>query len=491
MGLRVRAKASAWLCTAAFLLGTAPGALGAAATSGNDVPSFVAVTPPAAYHIEKVGTQGIKLTSKSSTNSYAITVLGSSGQASNAQPGLGEVWQKSLGVEVQGKLGSYVKTDLTTRFTELEGAADPGPFGMSATGTPGMDKRALEEFSFSTKFLGDRVSITSSRRASDHVALDTALDGRQGVYAQDKFNAWVWRSPTSSFSVEGTSSRVDSGFQNLSQAMQTKNEENQQLKSKFSYGRAGIFVGQRESMALAPDRVTTLSRQSDIETGASLGLSDLRTGGVIRELLPDSVWASTSRGSAVGYGGEATSESRPLEKSAVGLTRSFDGGSVNMSYWRSQIASPVSDESQWRGHGMDIGGTLKSGHLSVSGNLSVYSADNVAMAANTAESNVNGSLFLTWSRAAWPKLSAGVTNYAYQSSFFDYGGLEQAKLMRYELAVDSTPLVSAWVDPQAQLKFIASYQDNSYRSQWAQSGDTSGAAQNMFFGFKFSRSLLP
>jgi hypothetical protein len=63
--------------------------------------------------------------------------------------------------------------------------------------------------------------------------------------------------------------------------------------------------------------------------------------------------------------------------------------------------------------------------------------------------------------------------------------------MRYELAVDSTPLVSAWVDPQAQLKFIASYQDNSYRSQWAQSGDTSGAAQNMFFGFKFSRSLLP
>jgi hypothetical protein len=162
-----------------------------------------------------------------------------------------------------------------------------------------------------------------------------------------------------------------------------------------------------------------------------------------------------------------------------------------MSYWRSQIASPVSDESQWRGHGMDIGGTLKSGHLSVSGNLSVYSADNVAMAANTAESNVNGSLFLTWSRAAWPKLSAGVTNYAYQSSFFDYGGLEQAKLMRYELAVDSTPLVSAWVDPQAQLKFIASYQDNSYRSQWAQSGDTSGAAQNMFFGFKFSRSLLP
>jgi hypothetical protein len=62
--------------------------------------------------------------------------------------------------------------------------------------------------------------------------------------------------------------------------------------------------------------------------------------------------------------------------------------------------------------------------------------------------------------------------------------------MRYEVGVDTTPLLSAWRDPGAQLKFIASYQDNSSRSQWSQI-DTATAAQNIFFGFKFSRSLLP
>jgi hypothetical protein len=180
-----------------------------------------------------------------------------------------------------------------------------------------------------------------------------------------------------------------------------------------------------------------------------------------------------------------------MEKSAIGMTRSWNSGSVNLSYWRSEVEGSPSfaDESQWRGRGMDVAGTLHSGRVSVSGNLTVYSADNLATWNNTAESNVNGSLYLTWSRAAWPKLSAGVTNYAYQAAFFDYGGLEASSLTRYEVAVDSSPLLSAWADPQAQLKFIASYQGNSTRSQWAQTADT--GASDVFLGLKFTRSLLP
>src|SRR4029450_11611388 len=125
-----------------------------------------------------------------------------------------------------------------------------------------------------------------------------------------------------------------SGFQNLAQAMQTRNEESQQLKSKLSYGRAGVFVGHKDSLALAPDRTTTLSRQSDIETGASLGLSDVRQKETLSSLLPDSVWVSPNRGS-VGKGDVAAVESRPMEKSAIGMTRTFETGSVNLSYWRS------------------------------------------------------------------------------------------------------------------------------------------------------------
>jgi hypothetical protein len=219
-----------------------------------------------------------------------------------------------------------------------------------------------------------------------------------------------------------------------------------------------------------------------------LRLSDLRKGPLLY-LLPDSVWVSTNRGSVL-QGDPQAYEVRPLEKSSVGMTRAWGYGSVNMSYWQSAVDAPSIADERWRSHGMDVGGTLGSGRLAMSGNLSFYTADTMAALNNSAESNVNGSVFLTYSRAAWPKLSAGVTNYEYQSAFFNYGGLEQSSLMRYELGVDSTPLLSAWRDPGAQLKFIASYQDNSSRSQWVRS-DTASDLQNVFFGFKFTRSLLP
>jgi hypothetical protein len=477
-------------------LGTAPLALGSAIAAEEKPSSEIASTllmgapfaAPSPYQVQKVGNQGIKLTSKNAGNNYAITVLGSSAEAANTPVGM-DAWQKSVGVQVQGNLGTYVKTDFSTRFTELESSYDFGPYGPQSANALGTDRRGLEEFSLTTQFLGDRVSVASTRRASDYGGLDPLLTGRSGTYEQEKFNAWVWRSDRSSLSVEGTSSRVDSGFQNLMQAMQTRAEESQQIKSKLAYGRAGFFLGHRDAVSLSPDTGFTLSRQSDIETGASLKLSDLRKGPVLF-LLPDSVWVSTNRGSVV-QGDPLAYEARPLEKSSVGMSRAWGYGSVNMNYWQSSVDAPatIADE-RWRSHGMDVGGTLNSGRLSMSGNLSFYTADTTAALNNSAESNVNGSVFLTYSRAAWPKLSAGVTNYGYQAAFLNYGGLEQSSLMRYEVGVDSTPLLSAWRDPGAQLKFIASYQDNSSRSQWSQT-NTVTDMQNVFFGFKFSRSLLP
>jgi hypothetical protein len=489
-------KSRARLFAAAFALGTTPvllsSALAAEKSIPADVPLFVTVTPPqTGYSIQRVGNQGVKLTSKNAVNSYAITVLGSNAEAKNAPAGAAEAWQKSVGVEVEGKLGSYVKTDVTTRFTRLESSPDFGPYRSQSAEGPGTDRRALQEYSITTQFLGDRVAVSSSRRASDYAGLDPTLDRKGGTSEQEKFNAWIWRSQNSSLSIEGSSNRVETGFQNLSQAMHTRNEESQQLKSKLSYGRAGVFVAQRDSAALAPDRTTELSRQTGLETGATLGLSDLRQKGTLSSLLPDSVWVSTNHGS-IGQGDTVGYEKRPMEKSAVGMSRTWDAGTLNVSYWRSSVDGPatLAEESLWRGQGMDVGGTLKSGRLSMSGNLSFYTSDNIVALNNSAESNLNGSLFLTYSRAAWPKVSAGVTNYAYQAVYFDYSGLNQNSMMRYEVGVDSTPLLSAWRDPGAQLKFIASYQDTSSLSQWAQAPDTATAAQNVFFGFKFTRSLL-
>jgi hypothetical protein len=107
---------------------------------------------------------------------------------------------------------------------------------------------------------------------------------------------------------------------------------------------------------------------------------------------------------------------------------------------------------------------------------------------NTAKSMLSGGLYLTWSRSAWPSVSAGVSNYAYQSTFFDYGALEQNSLMRYELVVSSA-LRPAWANPNTQMKLIASYEENRSRSQWTQTQDI--RADNLFFGVKLTRSTRP
>src|SRR5262249_30001937 len=160
---------------------------------------------------------------------------------------------KSLGMQVEGNLGAYFTTNLTTRFTEMQRTLGSRLLALQSAGAVAVDRGDLEEFSLTTQFLGDRVSLNSSRRASSHIAASPGLDGG-GAYQQDKFNAWVWRSARSSLSIEGTSSKIGSGFQAFGQAPQARNEESQQLKSKLSYGRTGVFVTQRDARALAPDR---------------------------------------------------------------------------------------------------------------------------------------------------------------------------------------------------------------------------------------------
>jgi hypothetical protein len=446
------------------------------------------VGPAPSYKIEKVSTQGFKLTSKNSENNYAVSVLGSSKEASATQILQSGAWETSVGVEAQGTIGVFLKTNMRARFTELVNSLHPDSPAPLFRDVMARNRRVLEEFFFTTQFLGDRVTVTTSRRASELDAFGRALQSGTAIHKQDEFKAWLRRSRRSSLWIEGTAARIEAGFQeNLAQTSKTKGEELEQLRLNFSYGRARGFIARRDARALAPDQNRVLSHQSDVQTGASLGFSDLNRHGLF-SLLPDTVWVSANHGTIAPDG--APSALKPVEKLAMGVTRKFSAGSVNLSYWRSAIgdAPSLSNQLEWLGRGMDIGGTLRSGSLSVAGNLSWFSSDNMAAGNNTAKSMLSGGLYLTWSRSAWPSVSAGVSNYAYQSTFFDYGALEQNSLMRYELVVSSA-LRPAWANPNTQMKLIASYEENRSRSQWTQTQDI--RADNLFFGVKLTRSTRP
>jgi hypothetical protein len=449
--------------------------------------SGAATSASSGYHFERVGNQGIKLVAQGQESSYAITVSGSN--SATAAPNLpaDEVWQRSLAVRMEGTLGGFLKTDLSTRFTEAGRTFDAGPFGPQSVSLLAADRRVLQELNLSTKFLGDRVSVGSTRRGSSHVSLDRSIQS-EAEYAQDRFDVSLWKAERSNLSVEGISTEVDAGFQSPGQAAQSRTEETRQLKTKLGWRRASVFVNQRDAIALASDRSSVVSHQSDVETGATISLSDLRQSPVLY-ILPDSVWLTTNRGSIAGSTGPAAADAKAVEKSAIGVARKWNSGSVNLSYWRSSIDQPVSKDAQWRGSGVDVAGTLKSGRVAVSGALSWVGAESLA-AWNKEDSTLNGSLQLTWSPSAWPKVSAGVSNYAFQSAFLDRAGFEDNRMVRYDLAVDSTPLLSAWSHRAAQLKFVASYQGSSTNTLVPKAGNAADSTQNVFVGVKFKRSLL-
>ena len=63
--------------------------------------------------------------------------------------------------------------------------------------------------------------------------------------------------------------------------------------------------------------------------------------------------------------------------------------------------------------------------------------------------------------------------------------------MRYELGVEFDAIALRLAPTlSARLKFIASYQGNTIRSQWTQTY-ADASTGDVFLGMKFTRSLLP
>jgi len=454
------------------------------------------------YRIERLGKDGIKLASTGQLNSYAVTLLGSDSNAESDHTVLpaGEAWQRSLGVEVEGKLGNVLETSLQTHFTQAQRTLSQELFGLQPLDSAGNNQRALGEFSVSTKFLGDRIGISSTRRQSSLSPFAEA-ETSKGTSEQDQFNASILRWGHDGLSVDGSLSRMDADYQDLvsvnpGDILQKRNKETRQLRSKLNVDRVGLFVTERNISAIVPDRPGASPAQAEIETGINVRLSDLRNAGSesfvapVLAVLPDTIWISTDHGSI-----EPASENASfsaLEKSAFGLTRNWNAAALNLSYWQSTVQTRpgFATDALWRAHGMDVAGNFYSGPWSVSGNLSWYRADNVAEWNNSAEGSINASLFLAWHPRQGPKVSAGLTNYAYQADFFDYNGMEQSSLFRYQVAVDMAPLLATTLrDSATQLTFLASFQGDSTRSQWSQAGYV-GQEGNVFFGLKFAQPFL-
>ena len=195
----LRTSACVWLSAAVLAVSARADVCpcSAGVVSGDFSPAATLLRPAAnadaTYHVEELGDKGVKLISNNLENNYALTLSGSNSDADTGLEALapGEAWHKSLGVELEGKVGALLNTDFRTNFTEVERNSSAELFGLQSLDASADNRRALEEFDATTKFMGDRVTFTSSRRTSSLVPLGAGADDSKGTSEQDRFSAYL------------------------------------------------------------------------------------------------------------------------------------------------------------------------------------------------------------------------------------------------------------------------------------------------------------
>lgn len=455
------------------------------------------------YEIERLKNSGFKLVSRASENGYSFRLANSSANSDQPSQSLadGEVWRNSVDLDVTANFGTYVKTELHTNFTEAW--RDPGSSlrNLQVLGEDGNGSRALSDFQFTTKFLDDRVMLSSSRQASTWMPAMNDRSEMRGVAENFRFKVAILDYKSVQLSVDGVSNRIDPDYWELtktptSDPLQAKNRATRQLRSSLHLGRFGLNVLTRESSVLVTENESDFHpRQTEMGATASVGLADLRNDNrrswedPLLFWVPDTVWIGRNQGSLQSESPH-TAAASTVENFSAGATRAWGIGDISFGYWQSAIeASPLaSASSSWGGHGFDLGGNLYFSNWLVYGNVSLYSADSMAAWNAMTEDSISGSLLVKWNPAYGPALSAGVTYYGYGLNMLDYEGLEGNNLWRYELALDFSRMATASLNRDLQLKLFTSFRSNALQSQWANAryGDATGS---VFMGFRFGLPL--
>jgi hypothetical protein len=351
-----------------------------------------------------------------------------------------------------------------------------------------------QDYQLSTKFLGGRISFDSSHRVSMLAELNPGARGISGAADSESFSASLWKSGSVELSINGGFDRVDANYGDIdatSADTSLKDKRRSRIGTKLALGKVGLFANETSQSELSD---IGAPRQSALETGVSLNLAGWRNTKLtffqpVLALLPDSVWASTSSGEQEQDSAGVT-EIGKLQKIAFGADRNWSHGGLNFNYWNMTIEAPpaIAQGPQWRGEGVSAGGNYHTGPWSLSGNLSWNTDENLGLS-NIAESSISGSLFLTWQHADWPKLSAGVMNYGYEQQFFDFDGINRNGSLRYQLALDVSPLLAATLnDRTTHLSVLGSYQGNMSESLWGAAGQKDNAG-DIFFGFRLTRPM--
>jgi len=411
----------------------------------------------------------------------------------------GEISHKYVGVELGGNLESVVTTKLQLRFTEAQSDPAKALFDLQPVDQSGDARRALQDFSAASSFLGQRVTVTSYQRSSSFALVDVAGENAKGELAQHHLQAMLWRSDRADLDFDAGLSRTSAGYWDFGDSpdgdLHANNNRVSQYRSKLRFDRFGLSVLHRDASTLAAVNAGEIvPSRSETEAKVSLNVSDLREDlglwRAYRQLLPlpDSIWVGANHGALISNDDFVVLH-QAVNKISLGASRNIDFGTVNASYWQSATQPMGNTPAGYRaaGHGLDVGSSLNFGALGLNGSVGLVNQQTFSAGSETDMSTLNGAFFVSWQTPFGVDLKAGMTRNSVQNALVDYGRLEENNAFRYQLALDLSQLASTSWQNNIQLKVLASFQGNQNHLQPI----VANGMGNMFTGVQFAIPIHP
>jgi hypothetical protein len=410
----------------------------------------------------------------------------------------GETSHKYVGVEMGGTLGSLATTQFQVRFTEAQSDPTKALFDLEPANQNADSRRAMQDFSTTSNFLGDLLTLSSYQRTSSLALIDASGEDTKGQLEQHHIAAALWRSDRADLDFDAALSRTSSNYWDFGDSpdsdLHANNSRIAQFRSKFRLDRFGLSVMRRDTSTLVAATAGGFEpSRSDTDAKISVDVADWRDeiglAPVYRRLipLPDSIWVSADNG-LLNTNDASTILHQSVNKMSLGASRAFTYGSINASYWQS-VTEPTRDTASGyhgTGHGIDLGSKLNFGPWGVTGNVSLANNQNFAVGTDNQENTFNSSFFVTWKAPLNVGIKAGVSTNLFQNEYVDYGSLERNNSLQYQVALDLSQIAATGLaDENVQLKLLASFQGNQSRSPT----DAVSNIGTMFTGLQFAIPL--
>jgi hypothetical protein len=420
---------------------------------------------------------------------------------SGGEKSIRDRYKTSLALQGTTRLTPDVTMKFGGEFTDHYRSRGEVIGGLLLNDTDEWQQKTVGVFDFSLGFLNDSLRVSTKQQRSSFMRTDDGERGRiAGSASRHKVSLRVLNTERTKLTLFGLKNTVDAFYEPMSggsdgkDALKVNNRVTIETGASLNIGSVIVNFSQRSAHAI--DREVSDSNFSGMnESEGTLSyalprekwIANAPRAAFLTKLLPNSAWAKIKTGeiqnALLDQSWDVTTE-----EISIGANWSWDGGSGDVSYWRSTFDSqqPFNETADWTGNGLDASIQFYKKNWSIYLGASVYNAQNLEEWNQSSELNFGGSVALSYTPKDLPDLKAGFTIDKYKADYFDYDGSSENDYWQAQLEADFSKYFKKDKNRyQKDLRVVAQVRQLGSSSRWSDYKDRSDQTE-MFIGMRFS-----